>query len=68
MALEFYGLKYSPPCWAALSLGHHMGLEFNFHEVDILTAKHLEEDFVKVTFIISYCRGSKIFTLAFLRS
>lgn len=49
MTLELYALKFSPPCWSVTHLMDHMGLEYEVHEVDILSGQHLEEDFVKVT-------------------
>lgn len=53
MTVEFYGLKLSPPCWAVLNLGHHMGLEFDFHEVNVMTGEQFGEDFLKVTYLSS---------------
>lgn len=49
MTVEFYGLKMSGPCWAVLNLGSHLGLEFNFNEVNVLAGEQFNEEFLKVT-------------------
>lgn len=49
MAVEFYGLKLSAPCWSVMTLGHRLGLEFNFHEVNVLAGEQFDEEFLKVT-------------------
>lgn len=50
MTVEFYGLKASPPCWSVLNLGHHMGIEFNFNEINVFAGEQFNEEFLKVTF------------------
>ena len=50
MPIEFYGLRWSVPCWGVLNLGEHLGLEFNMHEINVLTGEQLSEEFVQVTF------------------
>lgn len=49
MSVEFYGVKFSPPCWTVLNFGHHLGLEFNFHEVNPIDGEQHGEEFLKVT-------------------
>lgn len=60
MAIELYGLKGSMPCWAVEILGRNLGLEFNFHEIDVLVGAQHEEEFLKVTFVAITYRSANI--------
>lgn len=49
MTIEFYGIKISHACWPVLNLLEHLGLEFNFNEVNVLAGEQHDPEFLKVT-------------------
>ena len=50
MPIDFYMIKFSPPCRAVMMLAKEINVELNNKVVDLSEGQHLAEDYLKVSY------------------